>query len=292
MQRIELLVALEKELDASVDESRISEIYTVRDLVDTVREGVSADRGRGLGSQAGFAGWKAVFSEEISDPDVLELRRPRSIGTAIWYVAFKLLQMFASDRFDLRISGLERLPASGPFILSPNHQSYLDPFIVACVLPWPVFRRLFAVGTSDIFGSRLMRHVARRLRVLVVDPDANLVSAMRGGAFGLRQDGVLMLFPEGERSIDGTPRIFKKGAAILSANLQVPIVPVAIEGFYEVWPRGKHFFQRFNRLRMSFGHPIYPPRMPDPTDAEYVQLTAELKSSVVEMWNILRHQPQ
>jgi long-chain acyl-CoA synthetase len=50
-----------------------------------------------------------------------------------------------------------------------------------------------------------------------------------------------MLYPEGERSIDGAPRIFKKGAAILSIHMQVPIVPVAIEGFHDAWPRGKAF---------------------------------------------------
>ena len=51
----------------------------------------------------------------------------------------------------------------------------------------------------------------------------------------------LILYPEGERSIDGTPRSFKKGAAILSIHMQVPIVPIAIEGFYDAWPRISHF---------------------------------------------------
>ena len=76
-----------------------------------------------------------------------------------------------------------------------------------------------------------MLRLARSLRVVVVDPDANLIPAMRAGAFGLRQGRPLILYPEGERSIDGTPKIFKKGAAILSIHMQVPIVPVAIEGF-------------------------------------------------------------
>ena len=74
-----------------------------------------------------------------------------------------------------------------------------------------------------------------------VDPDANLVRAMQAGAFGLRHGRVLVLFPEGERSPDGTPRTFKKGAAILSTHLGVPIVPVAIRGVFEMWPRGKGF---------------------------------------------------
>ena len=95
-----------------------------------------------------------------------------------------------------------------------------------------------------------MRRLARWLRVVVVDPDANLIPAMRAGAFGLRHGRVLILYPEGERSIDGTPKIFKKGAAILSIHLQVPIVPVAIEGFHDAWPRGKAFL-KFMPLKIS-----------------------------------------
>ena len=290
MQRVELLVALEKELGGDVDESRVSEIYTVRELVDTVRESAS-----GVASGAGhraFVGWDAIFSEEVTDSDVLELKKNRPIATTAMFLLFRLLQMFFRDRFDLEVTGLDKLPSRGPFIISPNHQSYLDPVVLACVLPRNIFRELFAVGTSDIFGFTFMRPIARWLRVLVVDPDANLIPAMRGGAFGLRLGRVLMLFPEGERSIDGEPKVFKKGAAILSTHLQVPIVPVAMDGFYEVWPRGKHFFQKFNSLRMSFGDPIYPPQAASFTEADYAQLTAELKARVVEMWGELHSQKQ
>ena len=67
-----------------------------------------------------------------------------------------------------------------------------------------------------------------------VDPDANLVNAMQAGATGLRLGKVLMLFPEGERSIDGELKKFRKGASILAAHLDVPIVPVAIDGLSEL----------------------------------------------------------
>ena len=105
---------------------------------------------------------------------------------AFLYALFQLAQIFASDRFHMRVSGLEKLPATGSYIISSNHQSFLDPILMASVLPWPVFRNLFAVGTSEIFGSGFMRRLARWLRVIVVDPDANLIPAMRAGAFGLR----------------------------------------------------------------------------------------------------------
>jgi 1-acyl-sn-glycerol-3-phosphate acyltransferase len=110
---------------------------------------------------------------------------------------------------------------------------------------------------------------------------------MRAGAFGLRHGRILILYPEGERSIDGTPRTFKKGAAILSVHLQVPIVPVAIEGFYDAWPRGKAF-QRFAPLEIQFGDPIYPPPEAEASESVYEGITAELKSRVVTMWKGLR----
>jgi long-chain acyl-CoA synthetase len=159
------------------------------------------------------------------------------------------------------------------------------------VLPWKVFWYLFAVGTSEIFGSGFMRVLARWVRVIVVDPDANLLPAMRAGAFGLRQGRALILYPEGERSIDGTPRIFKKGAAILSIHMQVPIVPIAIDGFYEAWPRGKKFFQKLTHLKMKFGDPIYPPPESEGSEEAYARLTAEVKERVVEMWEELHGGP-
>ena len=286
MQRIELLVALEKELGGDVEESSLAEIYTVRELVDAILE--SAASGKTISSSREQpAGWSSILQEESTDPEVLALTEPSGFFESVLYFLFQLVQIFVSDRFRVRVSGLEKLPAQGTYIISSNHQSYIDPIIMAAFLPRPVFHKLFSVGTSEIFGSGFMRRLARWLRVIVVDPDVNLVPAMRAGAFGLRHGRILILYPEGERSIDGTPRTFKKGAAILSVHLQVPIVPVAIEGFHEAWPRGKRF-QKFVPLKMRFGDPIYPPPESEVSEATYEKLTAELKSRVVKMWEELR----
>ena len=75
---------------------------------------------------------------------------------------------------------------------------------------------------------------------------------MQAGAYGLRRRRILVLFPEGERSIDGTVKHFKKGAAILSHQLQVPIAPVAITGLFEIWPRNRQLAWR--RLLPGAGH--------------------------------------
>jgi long-chain acyl-CoA synthetase len=288
MQRVELLSRLEDELGGNVEESQLAGIYTVRDLVDAVVQ--SAASGAGApGTRPVFAGWKAILAEEPDPSAVLSLARPQPLSNAFWYTLSRLVQVMAHDRFRLSVEGLEKLPKTGPYILSSNHQSYLDPLILASVLPPDVFDKVFAVGTSEIFGEGLMLRLARSLRVVVVDPDANLIPAMRAGAFGLRQGRPLILYPEGERSIDGTPKTFKKGAAILSIHLQAPIVPIAIEGFYKAWPRNRSF-QGFTPLRMAFGDPIMPPPESDASEAAYEKLTADLKTRVVAMWEELRKQ--
>jgi long-chain acyl-CoA synthetase len=288
MQRIELLSRIEEEIGGNVEESQLAEIYTVRDLVDAVLESAASGAG-GPGTRTTFAGWKAILAEEPDATDVVSLARRQPISSAFWYMISRLVQVIALDRFDLHVSGIEKLPSNGAFIISSNHESYLDPVILAGVLPPEVFKKVFSVGTSEIFGEGFMLRLARSLRVVVVDPDANLIPAMRAGAFGLRQGRPLILYPEGERSIDGTPKIFKKGAAILSIHMQVPIMPVAIEGFYEAWPRNKPF-QRFTPLKIVFGDPIFPPPESEASEAAYEKLTSDLKARVVGMWEGLRKQ--
>ena len=284
MQRVELLTALEQQLGGDVPEAQLGEIYTVRDLVDAVL--ASAERGE-VGTTAAAPVWSTILSEPVTDPEVLQLARHNLFTELFFFMLGRLIYLVALDRFHFKMRGLENLPEKGPYLLCSNHQSYIDPLVMAAVLPWRLFRNTFALGTSDIFGQGFMRRLARWLRVAVLDPDANLVPAMRAGAYGLRQKRILILYPEGERTNTGNPTVFRKGAAILSIHAQAPIVPVAIEGFYEAWPRHKKF-PKFHDLRLVFGKPIQPPALSAASEAEYEQLTAKLKSTVVEMWEELR----
>ena len=284
MQRVEMLVALQQEFGSSLPETVMSEVYTVRELVDRVLAA-----GPGVEPGARQLAWDQVLAAQETNPHVIAATRPRPFGTAVGFVLSRMLQMWARDRCDLRIYGLENLPAHGPFILAPNHQSYVDPVGVAVCLPWNVFRDAFALGTTEIFGSVLPLWFAHLLKVVPVDPDASLVSAMRAGAYGLRRGKILLLYPEGERSIDGTPRPFKKGAAILAAHLRVPVCPVAIDGFYQMWPRGKKF-QGLRPLRVAFGKPVPPPEHAGNPEAAVEQMIAEVKARVVAMWQELRAQ--
>ncbi len=284
MQRIELLTTLEQQLGGDVSEAQLAEIYSVRDLVDAVL--ASADRGEG---QAGAAipAWSTILGEQVTDPEVLALARHNTFTEVFFFLLGRLIYLFALDGFHLKIDGLENLPGKGPYLICSNHQSYIDPIVLAAALPWRLFRHTFALGTSEIFGKGFMRRLARWLRVVVLDPDANLVPAMRAGFFGLTHGRILILYPEGERTNDGKPTVFRKGAAILSIHTQAPIVPVAIEGFYEAWPRHKKL-PKFARLQLQFGKPIQPPPLNEASEAAYEQLTSSLKSAVGAMWQELK----
>jgi long-chain acyl-CoA synthetase len=236
-----------------------------------------------------FAGWSSVLREDPTDPDTLRITKPRRVVDPILFVLSRLISWWWRLVSRIDVQGMENLPRDQAYLLCSNHQSFLDPIILMSVLPYGALKHMFAVGTSEIFGSGFMRQVARMLKVVVVDPDANLVPAMRSGAYGLRHGLALMLYPEGERSIDGTPRIFKKGAAILSTHLQVPIVPVAIEGFYDAWPRN-HRFQKFAPLKIKIGKPLPMPSESEGSEDAYAKYTAALKEKVVAMWHELRGQ--
>jgi long-chain acyl-CoA synthetase len=281
MERVELLVSLDQQMGASVPDSVASEIYTVRDLVDAV---IAHSGGT---TQSSAAGWADVINEPPGDTERAIIDHDHPITAPIYFVGLRLIHLMLRDIFKLHVDGAGKLPASGPFIVAPNHQSFLDGPVVFSCLAWKILRDTFSVGTSEIFGGKLMRRLGELIRLIPIDPDANLVPAMRAGAYGLRQGRVLVLFPEGERSIDGPPKTFKKGAAILAIHTQCPVVPVALEGFFEAWPRGGKF-RGLSDLKVRFLEPVYPPPLGPNPEAQYAEMTAEVRRRVVEAYDDLR----
>jgi 1-acyl-sn-glycerol-3-phosphate acyltransferase len=232
-----------------------------------------------------------VFASGTSDEEVKETLKPSPLSTAFWFLAARLARYVCQVLYRIRISGLENIPEDRPFIFSPNHQSFMDAPLIMSYFPFRIFRKMFYVGTSEIFGRGICRRIAHTMKLVPIDPDANLIPAMRAGAYGLRRGEALVLYPEGERSISGEPRTFKKGAAILATHVQVPIVPVAIDGFEKAWGRGRGI-KLFQNLKIQIGKPIEPPSTANASENSYEMMTSQLKERVVGMWLELRGMQQ
>lgn len=285
MERVELVVALQGTLGANVEDSELANVYSVRELVEVLLQHLdSSHNGSGVGG-----GWQAILDSELDLPEVRETLAPSPAATLFWFVAARVARWLAQIVYRVHVTGLEKVPQDRPFILAPNHQSFIDAPMLMSYFPYRVFRKMFYVGTSELFGAGIRRRISKTLKLVPVDPDANLVPAMKAGAYGLRAGDVLVLYPEGERSIDGIPKAFKKGAAILATHLQVPIVPVAVDGFEKAWGRGRGV-RLFQRLKICIGAPIEPPAAANASEKTYAKLTAELRDRVVEMWQNVRGQ--
>ena len=286
MERVEMLTELEQSLGVKVRQQTAAEIFTVRQLVQALS--ISDEpKGASLSDAGGTQAWPVILRNlpPADDPALGGLLRTRPIAAPLLFV---LGRMVAPLIARVRITGLEHLPATGAFILSPNHQSYLDPFLICTRLPFRIFKDLFFVGAVEYFETPLTRWFARLINLVPVDPDSNLVPAMQAGAFGLSHGKVLVLFPEGERSIDGTPKKFKKGAPILAQHLGVPIVPVAIKGVYELWPRNRGINWSVvwpwsgHRILVEIGQP-----MTFAESADYNESASRLRAQVEKMWLVV-----
>ena len=150
---------------SEADDKVISAVYSVRELVDTILEA----RGGGTGTRPSLPGWDAVLATGPDDPSVLNALRTSKVFTVGWFVLGKVASVFLRLFFDLQVTGIDKLPRNGPFILSPNHQSFLDGPVVASQIPWRLFKDMFYVGTSEIFSQGFFKYLGRTFSLIPVD---------------------------------------------------------------------------------------------------------------------------
>ncbi len=272
LARVELLGLAEAQLGVHIDEQRASRIFTLGELIEAFEQ--ASESAAAVGGS-----WKEILDAVPAD----ELRKQhyifkkRVLLNAAGLLILRTVKAFARPLFKLRYYGLENLPASLPFLMCPNHESFLDGPLLASVLPRRVIYNMFVLGYSDYWESGLSRRLAQMGNIVAIDPNVNLIRAMQVGAVGLKHGRVLLVFPEGTRSIDGRVGDFKKGAAILAYELGVPIVPIGIRGTFEAWPREGSF--RFHPVEVHFGKPIDPRVFGQDSDP-YAAITARLQQDV------------
>ena len=155
----------------------------------------------------------------------------------------------------LSATGVENLPETGAYIIAPNHLSLADVPSITAAISWKTSSRVFFLGATEFFGGPIASRIARIFQVIPVDMDTRLHNALQLSAYVLRHGKILLVFPEGSRSRDGSIKEFKKGVGIIARELNIPIVPVAISGTYAMLPSGKLFpkpSQRQGLVRQAY----------------------------------------
>ena len=151
------------------------------------------------------------------------------------YAVLKFLsQCAAFVLLDVRALGRERIPRRGGCLVAPNHQSFLDPWLVGQAIP----RRAFYLARADLLQAPLLGGLLSRLNTLPVARGS--VAARHSLELvgeTLRAGEAVVMFPEGTRSPDGNLQSLKRGVARLARETLVPVVPVFVTGTYRVWPR-------------------------------------------------------
>jgi 1-acyl-sn-glycerol-3-phosphate acyltransferase len=177
----------------------------------------------------------------------------------------------------LQVLGLENIPAEAA-VFAANHTSYMDTPVVFASLPFQ-FRILAKkeLWTLPFIGWYLNR--SGQIPINTENPRATL-SSLGAGVRTLRDGLSVFVFPEGGRTTDGTLQPFLNGAAYLAIRAQVPLVPIALIGVYDLLPiHTAHFYPSPDRtpLKLVFGDPI---QTHGRTLRESESLTEQLRQSI------------
>ena len=255
LARAETFAALEHAFSTEFEGDEAAKALTVRDAVALIERHVGTAIQSPVSTELN---WSRIVKEVDEDlPEIQPILESQPFFSRFAFVVYKGFNLIFRVFLRLEIKGHEEFrKMKRPFLVCPNHQSFLDPFVVCSTYPYEFFSNTFHVGASEFFENRFMRWVSRMLQIVPVDPDTQLMKAMKAGAIGLKHGKILNIYPEGERAYDGDLHEFKKGAAILATELEMPIVPVAIDGLHKVWAR-KSMKIRPGKVKVEFGKPFY-----------------------------------
>lgn len=167
-----------------------------------------------------------------------------------WYICLLLVTVL----FRYRRQGRRNTPREGAFLIVANHESYLDPVLVGLAIDHqpvtPLARR--GLFKNPIFGAHL-----RGLGTVPIDETGGDVAAIKEGIRQLQAGRIVSLYPEGSRSHDGQMQPFKRGALLLLKRSTVPILPIAVAGAYDAWPRKQKLPKIFgSKVAINIGEPI------------------------------------
>jgi 1-acyl-sn-glycerol-3-phosphate acyltransferase len=174
-------------------------------------------------------------------------------SAAILNDAFKgPLWLFFRLFYRLRIEHRNRCPRRGGLLVVANHQSFFDPPLLGVALP----RVLIYTPRATLKKSRVYRLLTAGLDLEHVEREGRDVGAARRMIERLKDGDVIALFPEQTRTSDGCLGKITPGFHMLASHAGVPVLPVLIDGAYDVWPRGRRRPRLSGRITVRVGEPF------------------------------------
>ncbi len=256
--RVELTTALEQALNKRIPNELMTRVYTVKELIAEIEKtDLNEDLQGGPILQVNRQTlWNEILNEKPAEDMIKKLNMaPNRMAILGMLTLTGILRLVFKAIWRLKVFGTENIPRRGKLILCVNHGSYLDGFVVAASVPAGLQKNLFLIGFRAYFERPLIKNIIKLIKVIPIDPGTQLMETMQACSYVLKKDKIVCIFPEGERTIDGEVKEFKKGIGILAKELNVPLVPVLITGSYEAWPRTKTF-PRPHLITITFGRPF------------------------------------
>ena len=187
-----------------------------------------------------------------------------------------VVRFFLGVFFGLRAINVPKL--KGPFILAPNHTSFLDPMLVQLVIP----RHVSFMMDGKLYYHPLFCWFYRFWRVIPLPVDKQATGAMKDCLRTVKNGGLVGIFPEGQIARDGVLQEGMAGVGTLMQRSRVPVIPVAILGAYDILPR-RASFPRCGRLLIAFGEPIHPEPNPEDRKASARKLRDQVMDEIVNL---------
>ncbi|MCM8823915.1 MAG: AMP-binding protein [Candidatus Omnitrophica bacterium] len=258
LQQIEMLLDFEKLTNIQINEEELIGIFTMRDVIKKIFE--HSQEKTSLTTtplETKITQWKEILIE--TPPQIIKAVNigQNLLKKFLSFILISLLAIMVRVIFRLRVKNKINIPKDTPYIISPNHCSYLDGFIVASALGPHIINKVFFLGYNIYFQQPFINWAGKIFRFIPIDPMINLIESMQACSYVLRNSKILCMFPEGTRSPDGKVKEFKKGIGILVKELNLPVLPIYIKGTFQAWPRYR-LFPTISKIEVTIGEKISP----------------------------------
>ncbi len=170
-----------------------------------------------------------------------------------WHLCHMFCVVWFAFSYRFRFFGQHNIPRTGPVLLVSNHQSMLDPIIVGI---GSSHRQFYAMARATLWNNKLLGVMMDSLNAIPVDQDKPDASTIKRCIEVLKQNHALLIFPEGARTFTGRTEAFEAGLMLIIKRAKPVIVPVALDGAFDAWPRTRKCPKPFGRIACVYGKPI------------------------------------